>query len=76
MYTNADSLFNKKRELTLRIKDIEPDITAIVEALPKNALSCPLEVDFVLEGYILITNFNDNKNVKLRDLIMYVKNNF
>ena len=31
---------------------------------------------FALEGYTLITNFDVNKNVELRDLIMYVKKNF
>ena len=76
LYTNADSLLNKKHELTLRIKDIEPYIIAIVKALPINALSCPLEVELALEGYSLITNFDVNKNVKLRGLIMYVKSSF
>ena len=76
LYTNADSLLNKKHELILRIQNIEPDIIAIVEALPKNVISCPLEAEFSLKGYSLITNFDVSKNLKLRGLIIYVKSKF
>ena len=76
LYTNADSLLNKKHELILRIQNIEPDIIAIVEALPKNVISCPLEAEFSLKGYSLITNFDVSKNLKLRGLVIYVKSKF
>ena len=36
LYTNADSLFNKKDELELRIQTENPDIVALTEVLPKN----------------------------------------
>ena len=35
MYTNADSIINKRRELEARIEESQPDIIAITEVLPK-----------------------------------------
>ena len=47
LYTNADSLLNKKHELILRIQNIEPDIIAIVEALPKMLYLAHLKLNFL-----------------------------
>ena len=35
MYTNVDSLFNKKEELLARVNALNPDIIGITEVLPK-----------------------------------------
>ena len=37
MYTNADCLLNKRKELEANIATMQPDIIAITEVFPKNA---------------------------------------
>ena len=51
MYTNADSLINKRAELKGRISIQNPDIICINETLPKNCLYDVSEGDLIMEGY-------------------------
>ena len=56
MYTNLDSLLNKRSELLIAIHDHNPDIN-IVEAPPKN-INTHIEMsELSLSNYTLFTNF-------------------
>lgn len=73
LYTNADSLLNKKQELQLRIQEDDPDIIAVVEALPKNTVCFPDEKEYYVKGYHLLTNSNDCRGNNGRGLILLCK---
>ena len=53
IYTNADSLSNKMNELELMIEEINPDLIAITEVLPKQ-LNRNVN-NFVLKGFTCVT---------------------
>ena len=56
LYTNADTLLNKKEELNLRISQENQDIIAMVEILPKNRLSDINECELQIVGYNMFLN--------------------
>ncbi|RLC07615.1 MAG: hypothetical protein DRI57_25640, partial [Deltaproteobacteria bacterium] len=56
MYTNADSLLNKRRYLDDHIKASQPDVIGITESVPKNVKDQINEVEFTVEGYDMFTN--------------------
>ncbi len=58
-YTNADSLSNKKNELSVVISSCNPDIVIITEILPKNYDTRPSEEEFVVKNYSIYSNLND-----------------
>ena len=51
LYTNADSLMNKRGELDTRIESVKPDIVAVTEVLPKSKGDDILMVELELDGY-------------------------
>ena len=51
MYTNADSLINKRSELQARIETYQPDIIAVTEILPKNRGRDIQPAELELEGF-------------------------
>ena len=51
MYTNCDSLLNKRDELDLLISSYKPRIVLLTEILPKNCLYPPEKCEFNIEGY-------------------------
>ena len=61
MYTNADSLLNKREELLARISTQRPDIIFITELLPKN-MNGHIELsELNLPGYDIFTNIHERK---------------
>ena len=63
MYTNADSLLNKRDELTIRIRCNPPEIIAITETLPKHEVEINPEVEFHIPGYDLILSKQSSRGV-------------
>ena len=55
MYSNLDSMPNKRDEILSKIDDIKPSIICFTETLPKN-LRYPNEADYVLPGYERFSN--------------------
>ena len=51
MYTNADSLLNKRKELEANIVSIQPDIIAITEVFPNNPEVEVQKAELEIEGY-------------------------
>jgi hypothetical protein len=56
MYTNIDSLINKKDELVCRVHELDPDIIGVTEILPKSTRQEILEQDLYIDGYQLFCN--------------------
>jgi exonuclease III len=56
LYTNADSLLNKRNELSLLIQIHSPDIICITETAPKNAQEELQPSEIQVQGYSLHTN--------------------
>ena len=54
MYTNADSLLNKKDELLTRMKSIKPSIVGITETKAKNEVYKPVEAEYEIRGYYYV----------------------
>ena len=71
LYTNADSLNNKKDELNDLINIKNPDIIAITEINPKNKFFEVTDTFFFINGYTHYTNLEKNK----RGVIIYIKDN-
>jgi hypothetical protein len=65
MYTNADSLLNKRDELRVLIVLHKPDIVCITKYLPNNfnAQPQPATSEFSIEGYECFVNENGNRGV-------------
>ena len=59
IYTNADTLTHKMRELFLIVSDMEPDIIMITEVRPKYSKTEVCGEQFKLCGFELFTNVND-----------------
>ena len=51
MYTNCDSLLNKRDELDVLICSHKPQIVLLTEILPKNSLNTPEKCEFNIVGY-------------------------
>ena len=58
IYTNADSLINKRTELEARVAKLHPMIIAVTEVKPKNARLNIEEVELSLKGYELFTKLD------------------
>ena len=71
IYTNADSLINKRCELNQLAADREPDIICVTEILPKNSTSDVQQSEFCLDGYNCFTNIG--KQNSKRGVAIYVK---
>ena len=71
MYTNADSVLNKKDELKLLIdaQKKKPHIVAITEAKPKNYSGELLASEFELDGYNVF--YNGGKDDSSRGILVY-----
>jgi endonuclease/exonuclease/phosphatase family metal-dependent hydrolase len=65
MYTNIDSLSNKKDELLLRVDDLDPEIIAITEILPKNQESKLSSAELNISGYDIFVNERQFRGVAL-----------
>ena len=71
VYSNVDTLLNKRHELGQLIQDQSPSILCFTEILPKNKLKV-LHSEFSLPGYNLFTNI-ENPNCH-RGIAIYVEN--
>ena len=70
-YTNADSLLNKRDELTALVNVHQFDIIGITEVLPKNRNSSIDDVEWCIPGYNKFSeNFDDYTG---RGIIVYIK---
>ncbi len=58
MYTNADSLLNKRDELNLCIAQNNPDIIGVTEAFPKKVINPVQLPEFHMDGYELFCNID------------------
>ena len=68
--TNCDSLLNKKDELLQVADTYQADIIMVTEILPKNPGSPLTANEFLLEGYSVYTNLEDNVG---RGIAIYIK---
>ena len=73
MYTNADSLLNKRQDLMYHIDsaEIKPKIIAICEAMPKRHLAV-LQSEFSLQGYNLVSNIVEDNIYNNRGILIYI----
>ena len=68
IYSNVNSLLNKRNELNQLIADRDPDVIQLTEALPKNCKIEDFSQDFYIPGY----NLFFNKNPK-RGIVVFIK---
>ena len=74
LYTNTDSLLNKRDELLHSVVDNCYDIICLNEIIPKNTRFQVQKCELKIEGYDLFTNIPDKDNkTKLRGIVMYVR---
>ena len=73
VYTNADSLSNKMRNLEILSNCESPDIISVTEINPKHTRVCLCEREIHLDGYTLYTNLHVPE--KGRGVAIYVKEN-
>ena len=59
MYTNADSLLNKRKELEVHIQRAQPLLIGITEVKPKNAKFDVQLCELALDGYELMSNLHE-----------------
>ena len=71
MYTNSDSLLNKRDELQALLEIHDPDIVAITEISPKNCRYELNECEISLQGYDLFHTLEQ----KGRGIALYTKEN-
>ncbi len=71
IYTNADSLLNKRTELLTIIAQHAPDVLMITEFAPKNTQLPVQEIELQIEGYDLFSNIEKHK----RGVLIYTKKN-
>ena len=72
---NADTLCNKMPELSLIIREYNPDIISVSEVLPKCFKNTIFPEEFNIKGYNMIPHENVPKN-KGRGSIIYIKEQF
>ena len=73
-YTNADSLFNKKRELECRLFANNIDLCAITEVLTKQTLTTKMKAkDMSISGYNLFSNIDSTNH---RGVALYLSDKF
>ena len=61
IYTNADSLLNKRAELSAIIVQHAPDVICITEFAPKNTALPVQEAELQVEGFDMFSNINNCK---------------
>ncbi len=71
IYTNADSLMNKRNELIERVNSEKPHVAVITEVNPKNQRYATTKQELALDGYSLFTNIDENG---VRGVAIFVKN--
>ena len=71
MYSNVDSLLNKRSELLSLISEKEPDIICLTEILPKNIRHSIQESELAIDGFNCFTNINTCNNI--RGIAMYIR---
>lgn len=72
MYTNADSLFNKREELLALLEMCHYDIIVITETLPKNREHMNIQTqELEISGYNMYTI--DTNNYVGRGIAIYIK---
>ncbi len=71
MYTNADSIINKRNELQERVSHEKPNVIVITEVNPKNQRYSTTKNELAIEGYTLFTNAENNG---ARGIAVYIKN--
>ena len=64
MYTNADTLTNKMRELQILAIERKADIIMITEVRPKHTKEILSKQQFMLEGYDLYTNIEEEEEAR------------
>ena len=69
MYTNVDSLLNKRVELQAHIVQHAPDVICITEVVPKNTSLSVQDVELQLENFDLFSNVHSCK----RGVLIYTK---
>ena len=67
LYTNIDTMSNKKDEFECRIRQSDPDIIGITEINPKNSQHQLIDKDLQLAGY------NSYFNTEGRGVALYIK---
>lgn len=65
LYSNADSLLNKREELGIMISDINPFIICITEMLPKNHKEIDVQREYHIPGYDLFFNNSPERGVAI-----------
>ena len=77
MYTNCDSLLNKKAELEAKIAsfDTKPSIIALTEILPKNYRYKVTAPELEIPGYQLFSNYAKQETHSIRGVALYIQNN-
>ncbi len=71
IYTNADSLMNKRNELIERVNTEKPHVAVITEVNPKNQRYATTKQELALDGYSVFTNAEENG---VRGVAIFVKN--
>ena len=65
LYSNVDSLLNKKSELLVLIDELKPDIIGITEFKAKNQFYIPLDSEYEVPNYDLFMNKDPKRGVAL-----------
>ena len=71
LYTNADSIINKRHKLQERVSSEKPNVVVITEVNPKNQRYNTTKHELAMDGYTLFTNA-ETKGV--RGVAIYIKN--
>jgi hypothetical protein len=74
LYTNSDSLLNKRHELDLVIDKTKPDVICLTETLPKNTKYAVLNSELSIKNFHLFSNLG-NKNCH-RGVAIYINNTY
>ena len=69
MYTNADSLLNKRHELESIIREYKPHIIGISEVNPKNLIYPLNESEINIDGYVCFSSISTGRGV-----VLYIHN--
>ena len=75
MYSNVDSLLNKKNEIISRIDEFKPDIIGLTEIRAKNYGYEPLDAEFNLCDYDMFINKKVKRGVALYLIKIYMPRN-
>ena len=75
LYTNADSLLNKRSELKFMLDSVsaKPSVIIIIEVKPKTREIIDV-AEFAINGYNIFAN--DFENLNARGIIIYINKNF